>query len=64
MLKRLVLSVLFPSSMVSLATGVTSSIAVCVSQLTAIMQEQAQRITAAGIKSGFVGKILLYDRRY
>ena len=35
--------------MISLATGVTNSI-------TAIMQEQAQRLTAAGIKSGFVGE--------
>ena len=39
--------------MVSLATGVTNSIAVCVSPLTAIMQEQAQRFTATG---GFVGE--------
>ena len=42
--------------MVSLATGVTNSIAVCVSSLTVIMQEQAQRFTAAGIKSRFVGE--------
>ena len=42
--------------MVSLATAVTNSIAVCVSPLTAIMQEQAQRFTAARIKSGFVGE--------
>ena len=40
----------------SLSTGVTNSIAVCVSPLTAIMQEQARRFTAAGIKSGFVGE--------
>ena len=42
--------------MASLATGVTNSIAVCVRPLTAIMKEQAQRFTAAGIKSRFLGK--------
>ena len=39
-----------------MVSGVTNSTAVCVSPLTAIMQEQAQKFTAAGIKSGFVGE--------
>lgn len=37
--------------------GVTNSIVVCISPLTAIMQEQTQRFCKAGIKSGFVGEL-------
>ena len=36
---------------------VTNSILVCISPLTAIMQEQSQRFCKAGIKSGFVGEL-------
>ena len=39
-----------------ISTGVTNSIAVCISPLTAIMQEQAQRFSEAGIESGFIGE--------
>ena len=35
----------------------TNSILVCISPLTAIMQEQSQRFCKAGIKSGFVGEL-------
>jgi len=43
-------------NVIALSTGVTNSIAVCISPLTAIMQEQAQRFSEAGIKSGFIGE--------
>ena len=34
----------------------TNSIVICISPLTAIMQEQTQRFTKAGISSGYVGE--------
>ena len=39
-----------------LSTGVTNSVAVSISPLTEIMQEQTQRFSESGIKSGFIGE--------
>ena len=42
----------------------TNSVIICISPLTAIMQEQSQRFSKGGITSGLLANHRLYDRKF